>query len=180
MTVNYCEHCGAKYPEKLQEITLLSGAISIQCPACETPRAFHPVPIAVLLQPVITDNGETGLLVRHQGKIGDLVRSLELPSCFCHIGEDTKQVLVRETGIDIGSQTLRDVGICTTPHDKYLYLFFVNEKELHEKDLLLHFDGEDDTRLIITGYDNEQFLFPLEREMVKKFFDELWYNEPDR
>lgn len=179
MVVNYCDYCGAKYPEKLRDITLLSEAISIQCPACEVVRSFYSVAIAVLLQPVVTNRGETGLLVRHQDRIGGPDRYVELPSCFFHIGEDTKHVLVRETGIDIDSDTLRDFAIYTDRHDKYLYLFFVNEKILYEKDLLLHYDEGNDRRVIITGYNNERFPSPLEQEMVKRFFDELWYEESE-
>lgn len=183
MVINYCNYCGAKYPEKLLDITLLSEAISIQCPACEVVHSFYSVAIAVLLQPVVTVSGEVGLLVRHQGKISNSTHvAVELPSCFFHIGEDTKQILVRETGIDIDSKTLRDFHIGTDPRDKYLYLFFVNDRDpiLHEKDLLLHLDGEEDTRVIITRYDTEYFCSQLEGEMVKKFFDELCFEEPER
>lgn len=181
MATNYCENCRTKYSAKQQKEILSEAIPEVKCAVCKSVRSFYSIPIAVLLQPVVTAAGETGLLVRRQGKISSpLDKGIKLPSCFFHTGGDTRQILIRETGIDINPDTLRSFGIRTAPFDQYVSLFLVNETVLYEKDLLLFLNDETDERRIITEYENEEFLLPYEREMVKEFFDELWFNEPDR
>ncbi len=178
MTTNYCENCGTKYSPKQQQQILFETIPEVKCAVCGSVRYFYSIPIAILLQPVVTVAGETGLLVIRPEEAKNPGQTQNLPSCFFHSSEDTRQVLIRETGIDINPDTLRNFGVCTDPFDKYLLVFFVNETVLYEKDLML--DEEPVWRCIITGYEDEKFLFPTEKKVVKEFFDELWYNEPDR
>ena len=133
MTTNYCENCGAKYSPKQQQQILFEITNEVQCAGCKNVRSFYSIPVAVLLQPVVTRAGEVGLLVKRQGKSGDPVHNgVILPRCFFHIGEDTELVLIRETGIDINPNTLRNFGVhtnhfekaYTTRFDKYVFLFF--------------------------------------------------------
>ncbi len=176
MAIKYCQNCRAKYSAQQQEQILYGETPRVECLTCKEPYPLYLTPMAVLLQPIVTNSGEMGLMVIHREATSDL-HYIELPSYCFHIDEDTKQALIQEAGIDINPETLRDFGTHIDSSGGYLYVFFISETALYEKDLMLN--EEPVCRHIIIGYEHEEFFFPHEAKMVKQFFNELWYNDPD-
>lgn len=186
MTTNYCESCGSEYTEQQKKVTL-SYAPNIQCATCGDGRLLNStLAVGVLLQPVVAKKTkEVGLLVIRRSNVSHSLYDVDtLPECSCHHGKSIRETLFheffKETGIGIDPKSLRDFGTRDTNLGGYVDIFFLNDTVLHEKDFPSSPDRKEKEWRIITTYKRTEFISSSHKEMVKKFFDELWWKKPDR
>lgn len=90
---SHCSYCGTAYPE--------TAGWPRVCAACGETTWRNPLPVAVAIQPVLTDDGGIGVVVQRRDiepKRGELA----LPGGFIEYGEQWRAALVRELREETG------------------------------------------------------------------------------
>ena len=89
---SHCSYCGTPYPEGL--------AWPRTCPGCTEITWHNPLPVAMVLLPVLTDNGGGLVVIRRD--IEPARGELALPGGFIETGETWQEGAVRELREETG------------------------------------------------------------------------------
>ncbi|GAA2465128.1 NUDIX domain-containing protein [Streptomyces macrosporus] len=108
--ITHCPFCGTAYPG--------DAVWPRDCPGCDETLWANPLPVAVALQPVVTDAGGRGLVVVRRD-IEPGRGELALPGGYVETGETWEQAAVRElweeTGLEAAADDVRLFDVRTTP-----------------------------------------------------------------
>jgi ADP-ribose pyrophosphatase YjhB (NUDIX family) len=104
MQHSHCSYCGAAYPP--------DARWPRTCTNCGETTWSNPLPVAVVLLPVATIDGEVGLVVVRRA-IEPFAGELALPGGFIETGESWQEALVRELG--------EETGLLAAPADVRLF-----------------------------------------------------------
>ncbi|MGY4969575.1 NUDIX domain-containing protein [Streptomyces nigrescens] len=86
-SITHCPYCGSSY--------VPGGNWPRDCGKCGETNWANPLPVAVALQPVLTESGSTGLVVVRRG-IEPCRGQLALPGGYIEVGETWQDAAVRE------------------------------------------------------------------------------------
>jgi 8-oxo-dGTP pyrophosphatase MutT (NUDIX family) len=137
---SHCSFCGAPFSEPVRT--------HAACAACGNETWLSPIPVAVMVLPIIDDDGRLGVLLTRRG-IQPSLGELALPGGYVEFGETLEAAARREvheeTGIDLPpdwpirithSRTSRDViavAFCTAkPVPASMLRSFVPNPETQE------------------------------------------------
>ncbi|HZG06738.1 MAG TPA: NUDIX domain-containing protein [Streptomyces sp.] len=108
--ITHCPYCGTAYPA--------DAGWPRDCPGCGETSWANPLPVAVALQPVVTEAGTRGLVVVRRD-IEPQRGRLALPGGYMETGETWQQAAVRElkeeTGLDADAERVRLLDARSTP-----------------------------------------------------------------
>lgn len=118
MQHSHCSYCGAAYPP--------DAVWPRMCAACGETTWRNPLPVAVAMLPVVTDEGTRGLVVVRR-TIDPGRGQLSLPGGFIELGESWREAAVRElreeTGIEADARHVRLFDVHSTPTTHNLLVF---------------------------------------------------------
>ncbi len=106
---SHCSYCGTRYPD--------DATWPRTCPGCTETTWHNPLPVAMVLVPVISDDGPGLIVIRRD--IEPARGELALPGGFIETGETWQEAAVRElreeTGIPADAGTVRLFDVMSTP-----------------------------------------------------------------
>jgi ADP-ribose pyrophosphatase YjhB (NUDIX family) len=166
---SHCSYCGTAYAPDL--------AWPRVCAHCGETTWLNPLPVALVMMPILEEDGRTGLLMVRRG-IEPQLGLLGLPGGFIEEGESWQEGAVRElreeTGLvaDASEVTLADV--LSAPHHVILIFGAVKPRPRAEVDAItpdaVRRLSNDETQELAVIHEAQQLAFPLHTEMSNRFF----------
>lgn len=115
---SHCSYCGAAYPD--------GAGWPRACAGCDQLVWRNPLPVAVAIQPVLTDSAGTGVVVVRRD-IEPARGQLALPGGFIEYGEDWRAGLVRElaeeTGLTAAADAVELFDVVSVPSGGAILIF---------------------------------------------------------
>lgn len=168
---SHCSYCGSLYPE--------GSPWPRTCENCHETTWSNPTPVALVMMPVIGEDGRTGLLMVRRG-IEPQAGELGLPGGFIEEGESWQAAAARElreeTGLVADAAEVELADVLSPP--RYVLLIFGRVKPrpvaelagLTPDKVFALSNGE--TRELVVIYEAQELAFPLHTEMSDRFFAE--------
>ncbi|MBW8802984.1 MAG: NUDIX domain-containing protein [Catenulisporales bacterium] len=166
---SHCSYCGTAYAP--------AGSWPRTCARCGETTWLNPTPVALVMMPVIGEDGRTGLLTVRRG-IEPQLGGIGLPGGFIEEGESWQEAAVRElweeTGLraDVSEVELADV--LSAPRHVILIFGRVRPRPVTdlagltpEKVFALS-NGE--TQELVVVEKAQPLAFPLHTDMANRFF----------
>ncbi|NUR64042.1 MAG: NUDIX domain-containing protein [Catenulispora sp.] len=168
---SHCSYCGAAF---------VDGAPWPRvCAACGETTWRNPLPVALVMMPVIGEDGRTGLLAVRRG-IEPQLGQVGLPGGFIEVGESWQQAAVRElweeTGLRAEADEVELADVLSAP--QFVILVFGRIKPRPISDLagltpekVFALSNGETQELVVLDH-AQPLAFPLHTEMANRFFAE--------
>lgn len=162
MTDKFCKFCGA---------THTGTAFPLHCGACNTTTWFSPSPVAVILQTVMGNDGNMGVLIGRRN-IEPGKGKWALPGGFIDSTDLTAQAaaareLHEETGFEV--QDPDTMTVTSTFSDGRHFLIFVeNMNYLTEEEVRTKFVPNSECEEVMVVYEPVDLCFPAHTEALRQ------------
>ena len=164
--MRFCTHCGVSAsPAK--------DATEYQCTSCNAFTYFNPLPVAVALIPVQTDEGLKLLGTRRGIQPG--YGELALPGGFMSKGEDWRQAAAREVFEELNFtitewDALKVFAVHSTPDGSMVLVFALSQNVLDGNTLLPFLPNEETLERVLLSK-GDTVCFPFHQLVLDQFFD---------
>ncbi|GAA2022740.1 NUDIX domain-containing protein [Catenulispora yoronensis] len=168
---SHCSYCGTAYPD--------GAPWPRKCANCGETTWLNPTPVALVMMPVIGEDGRTGLLTVRRG-IEPQLGEVGLPGGFIEEGETWQQAAVRElreeTGLRADESEVELADVLSAP--RFVILVFGRIKPRPIADLagltpekVFALSNGETQELVVIDH-AQPLAFPLHTEMANRFFAE--------
>ena len=168
---SHCSYCGTAF--------VAEAPWPRTCTGCGETTWLNPLPVALVMMPVIGEDGRTGLLGVRRG-IEPQVGQVGLPGGFIEVGESWQQAAVRElweeTGLRADADEVELADVLSAPH--FVILIFGRIKPRPITDLagltpekVFALSNGETQELVVLDH-AQPLAFPLHTEMANRFFAE--------
>jgi 8-oxo-dGTP diphosphatase len=166
MQHSHCSYCGTRYPDGL--------AWPRVCGGCGETTWSNPLPVAVVLLPVHSSDGRTGLVLIRRD-IEPFRGELALPGGFIETGESWRKAAVRElkeeTGLDAEDGEVRLFDVHSSSNGFSLLIFGLLPSRAGET-MPASTRTEESVEWLV-HYEPTELCFPTHTAAMARFFAEL-------
>ena len=166
---SHCSYCGTAFD--------LESPWPRTCTACSETTWVNPLPVALVMMPIIGEDGRTGLLTVRRG-IEPQLGEIGLPGGFIEEGESWQEAAVRElweeTGLRADVDEVELADVLSAP--RFVLLVFGRVKPRPIADLAgltperVHAQSKGESLELVVVDRPQPLAFPLHTEMSNRFF----------